>query len=376
MPLKKHPISHFTQLLSAHRAFTGKNFLKISGFYLKLLAREPFRLLEQWKFGRRAIERVKLEKDPLFILGHWRSGTSFLQYLVGRDPRLGYLNKFQSLFPDLFLGSERILKPIVRQISSLIPVTNAMDRISIDLDWDSPGELDVALTTLVSTVSPHWGHMFARDGREYFDKYLFFDTISNREEKHWKQLHLYMIKKLTLRYEGKRILIKSPGNTARIKKLLDIYPNARFIYIHRNPYDVFYSNRKLWDILLKNIGLQELEQQEIDDLIMDLYQRVIQKYLEQRELVPNHNLVELKFEEVTEQPVSQLRYTYEMLNMPGFDEAETHFEEFAASQAQKKPSRYDYEPDIIKRINENWDFSLEAWPYPDPMTEEKMMVAV
>lgn len=376
MPLKKHPIFHFTHLLSAHRAFTGKNFLKISAFYLKLLAREPFRLFEQWKFGRRAIESVGLEKDPLFILGHWRSGTSFLQYLVSKDPRLGYMNKFQSIFPDVFLGSERILKPMVRHISSLVPITRAMDRISIDIDWDSPGELDVALTTLVSTVSPHWGHMFPRDGREYFDKYLFFDTISAREEEHWKQLHLHLVKKLSLKHKGKRILVKSPGNTARIKKLLDIYPNARFIYIHRNPYDVFYSNRKLWNILLKNIGLQELKQQEIDDLIIELYQRVIQKYLEQRVLIPGHNLVELKFEEVTEQPVEKLRYTYEILNMPGFYEAEPHFESFARSQEQKKPSRYDYDSDIIKRIKENWEFSLEAWPYPDPMTEEKVMVPV
>jgi len=376
MPLKKHPITYFTHLLSRHRAFTAKNILKISAFYLKLLTREPFRLFEQWKHGPRVIERVELEKDPLFILGHWRSGTSFLQYLVGKDPRLGYLNKFQSIFPDLFLGSERILKPVVRKISSLVPVTKAMDRISIDVDWNSPGELDVALTTLVSPVTPHWGHMFARDGRQYFDKYLFFDTISDGEEEHWKQLHLYMVKKLTLKHNGKRILIKSPGNTARIKNLLDIYPNARFIYIHRNPYDVFYSNRKLWNILLETIGLQHLEQEEIDNLILELYQRVIQKYLEQRALIPDHNLVELKFEEVTEQPVNQLRYTYEMLNMPGFEEAEALVEKFARSQAQRKPSRYVYDPDIIERINETWDCSLDAWPYPDPLEKEKVMVPV
>ena len=41
--------------------------------------------------------------------------------------------------------------------------------------------------------------------------------------------------------QNSRLLIKSPVHTGRVKLLLDLFPNAQFIYIHRNPYQVFKS---------------------------------------------------------------------------------------------------------------------------------------
>ncbi len=51
-----------------------------------------------------------------------------------------------------------------------------------------------------------------------------------------------MLRKLTVRHGSeKRLVIKSPVHTARVALLLKLFPDAQFIYIHRNPYEVFQS---------------------------------------------------------------------------------------------------------------------------------------
>lgn len=37
------------------------------------------------------------------------------------------------------------------------------------------------------------------------------------------------------------LLIKSPVHTARVRLVLGLFPRARFLYIHRDPYEVFQS---------------------------------------------------------------------------------------------------------------------------------------
>lgn len=376
MSLKKHPIVHLTQLLGYHRVVTRKKYKLIAAYYLKLLAREPFRIIENIKFNNETIKNIELEEDPVFILGHWRSGTSFLQYLLAKDPQFGYLSKFQTFFPDVFLSSEKFVKPILDSIAKFIPITGAMDRISINVDWESPGELDIALTTLVSTVTPHWGHVFPQDGQKYFEKYLFFDEATDKEIAQWQRLHTYLLKKITLKHGGKQVLIKSPGNTARVEKLLELYPNAKFVYIHRNPYDVFYSNRKLWDMILDNLSFQELKQEQVDEKIFEIYSRVMQKYLTQRELIPEGNLAEIRFEEFTSEPIEVLSGVYDQLNIRGFDTAKPHFNDFLQQIDSSGPSSYEFEPEIIQMINDRWDFSLDEWSYPNPLPEPKETVAV
>jgi len=367
MSLQKHPIAHFTHLLQRHRAFRLQNLSRITAYYLGIIAREPFRIYEKLKFNDEAIDSVKIEKDPLFVLGHWRSGTSYLQYLLAKDPQFGYLSRFQSIFPDMFLGSESFMKPFIQSIFDNRAIINAIDSISINVDWDAPAEVDIALTALFSSVTPHWGHIFPKNGQPYFDKYLFFEEASPAELAQWQKVHKHLLKKLTLKNQGKQLVIKSPGNTARVNRLLELYPNAKFIYIHRNPYDVFYSNRKLWNLIISKLALQEYSQQEIDEKIIEIYKRVIRRYRDERANIPEQNLCELQFEDFVVDPVSALRNAYQKLNIDEFENAKNHFQSFVRKTEKNSASSYQYDLEIVERIKREWQESLSEWPYPDPL---------
>src|SRR5678816_885369 len=48
---------------------------------------------------------------PLFVLGHWRSGTTHLHNLLAVDDRFAFPNNYQALFPHAFLSMERAQSP-------------------------------------------------------------------------------------------------------------------------------------------------------------------------------------------------------------------------------------------------------------------------
>lgn len=371
MNSRKHPLRNLTTILNKHNAFSSKNFSRIAVFYLKLLIQEPFRIFE--KVSREStIQEHQLKRDPIFIIGHWRSGTSFLQYLLGEDSQFGYMNKFQVVFPDIFLRSENFLKPLINNIPQTLSLIRDAQNMSINLEMDSPSEIEIALTTMISPASLHWGHIFPDDAWEYFDKYLFFDTANKSEIRQWKNDYQYLIKKTSLKNNGRQLLIKSPGNACRIHKLLEIYPNARFIFIHRNPYDVFYSNKKFWKTMVDNLALQDFSELKMEKEIIKVYKKFMHSYLQQRGSIPDEQLTEVRFNNFVSAPVHELQKIYEKLNLEGFKKTEPKFHNFLEHKAGGKSSSYDYEDHIVALINQNWEFAFKQWNYSIVNTAERV----
>ncbi|MYF16601.1 MAG: sulfotransferase [Gemmatimonadetes bacterium] len=62
----------------------------------------PLRLIEKMRYGR-AVARTKIAYPPIFIIGHARSGTTHLHYLLTRDPQFAIVSLLQSIVPTFFL---------------------------------------------------------------------------------------------------------------------------------------------------------------------------------------------------------------------------------------------------------------------------------
>lgn len=359
---RRHPIHDLTIQLRKNRAFSKRNFPKIALFYLKLLLQEPLRILEEVNYAH-AIRDHHIVKDPIFIIGHWRSGTSFMQYLLGHDEQFGYMNKFQVVFPDIFLYSESFLKPLISKIPQTFKLTRDAQNMSINLDLDSPSEIEIALSTMISPASLHWGHIFPQKARGYFDKYLFLENTRESELNRLKRDYSHLIKKISLGQEGKQLIIKSPGNAARIPFLLDLFPNAKFIFIHRNPYDTFYSSKKLWLTMLDNLAMQQISTEQMEDEIIRTYTKLMSSYLQQRGQVPEGQLVELRFSQLIADPVKKLAKVYNTLGLDGYHPAVNRFKQFLGDKTSGKSDTYRYEDRIVDRIHSEWSFVFREWDY-------------
>jgi len=358
------PFTAFRQLVKANEDQGINHRRRLWAIYLKMLPAAMMSKLENWRYSRR-LSSFSLTQPPLYLLGHWRSGTTFLQFLLGKDPQIIYHSKFQTFFPRSFLLTEETVKPVAEAFLNSFSSINAWrDGISLDMGLDTPSEIEVSLMNEGSPVSFHWGHIFPKSWKYYFDRYLFQDDLASREYRSWKRTVKRLNRKVQLKHPDKRLMVKNPGDTARINAILDLYPEAKFVFIHRNPYDVYYSNKKLWRNILNHIALQSMPAEEMTKAIRYTYRQMHQAYLEQRSLIPKDNLLEISHEDLASDPLSTVAAIYDQLGLPGFSQARPHLEAFAKKrEGPYEPPPYTYDPGEISAINEEWSFAFDAFGY-------------
>ena len=178
-----------------------------------------------------------LEHDPVFILGHWRSGTTFVHNVFSCDKHFGYNTTYQTVFPHLMMWGQPFFK---KNMSWLMPDKRPTD--NMELAVDLPQEEEFALANMMPyTYYNFW--FLPEYQQEYADKYLLFDDITEKELKVFEETFVKLIKISLWNTKGTQFLSKNPPHTGRVKELVKMFPNAKFIYLMRNPYTVFESTR-------------------------------------------------------------------------------------------------------------------------------------
>ena len=321
----------------------------------------PLRLYESVRYGR-IVKNTAIHPSPVFIIGHWRSGTTHLHNLLCQDKNLGRVSMWQAFAPGLCLVGEKVIKGPLNKIAKKLHPTREIDNIPLSLD--NPEEEDLA----IANMSPYsYLHMytFPRRARYFFESYItFFCNLPESTIAEWKQIYLTVLRKATLQAGGKRLVIKNCADSARIKTLLELFPQAKFIHIYRNPYDIFRSTQHLYRVVMERAQLQEISPDELEDWVLRFYSQLMQKFLADKALIPAGNLVEVKYEDLEQAPLDQLRKVYDTLSLPGFAEAEPAFRAYLDSIADyKKLVHKKLDDDIITRVNEHWHFAFDALGY-------------
>ena len=213
-------------------------------------------LLQTLFWGRR-IARTQLQGDPVFVIGHWRSGTTLLHELLVLDERHTYPNTYDCFCPNHFLLTAPMFRPL---LGGLLPKQRPMDNMAAG--WDCPQEDEFALCNM-GVRSPYQTIAFPNhppQNQEFFE----LADVSPRQRACWQRGLTWFLKCLTVR-TPRRIVLKSPPHTFRIKILLEMFPKARFIHIIRNPFVIFPSTINLWKRLYRNDGLQVPTYEGLDE---------------------------------------------------------------------------------------------------------------
>ncbi len=371
MTFHNHPLSYVRTILSRHgagRKSTNRHMIRL--MYVKGALTGKPNWMDQWPIKTDDVP-VDNTRSPVFIIGHWRSGTTHLQFLLNQDPNLFTLSKFQSFFPEGFPVKERYLKPLLTSLLSLTrPVKHWQQNISKSMEMDSPSETEFALINQFFPYTYHWVHFFPSLWEKYFRKYLFLDGIGEEAYNAWLWAYGSFLDKLYKYHSSGNLLVKNPGDTGRIEHLLRLYPNARFIFIHRNPYDVYYSNQKLWNNILQGISLEQLSHEEEQRLILTMYEKLHQSYFDQKPKLRSDQLVEIGHEELVKTPEHTLQKVYDQLDLPGFQEALPYFRDYVRKNAKWHKKQYSYDPQVLEMIDKHWAFAFERFGYQGSSLEE------
>jgi membrane protease YdiL (CAAX protease family) len=246
--------------------------------------------------------------DPVFIIGVHRSGTTHLHNLLALDPQFVAPKTYHVINPIGFLFSGW---PFVCLLSLFTPRKRPMDAMDFSLFAPQEDEFAIAHT---SRISPYWGISFPRQAHHY-DQYMFPDRFTPRERIAWKKKHLHFLRKLCL-FSSRRPLLKNPCNTSRIRLITELFPKARFVHIYRNPYAVYRSNIHLGRECFSLMQLQDPEEAtSYPARFLDYYLPVEEAFYAQAAELPRDQVVEVRFEDLEKNPLSEIERMYCGLGM-------------------------------------------------------------
>jgi len=316
-------------------------------------------------FYARRIERMEIEA-PIFIVGHWRSGTTFLHELLARDPRLTAPTTFECFCPGHFHISSRIFA----RFDYLIPGTRPMDEMKIS--WDSPQEDEFALLNL-GLPSPYEELAFPNHRRSSAP-FLHLDELTPNERDHWRSAFLTFLKSVSLkRAQGgsvPRLVLKSPPHTARIGILREMFPQARFIHLVRNPAEVFPSSVRLWTILFDVQGCQTPRTEalangapDVENYVLATFDALYRDFAKESADMPPEQFCELRYEDLVADPLAQLERVYARLNLGSFEIARPRFAEYLATVRDYRPMHQQVREDAHSELRRRWSPFFETYGY-------------
>jgi omega-hydroxy-beta-dihydromenaquinone-9 sulfotransferase len=352
------PLGVWLELVGEHR---GRIHLSKLGLAATISAAAAFNSLagplSEARFRRR-LRTPPVTPPPLFIVGHWRSGTTLLHELTMLDPRFCCPSTYQCFAPSHFLLTEDVL---TRLLAWMMPAKRPMDNVAAG--WSRPQEDEFALANL-GAPSPYRRMAFpATSSAEPVA--LDVTKLLPAELDHWKRTLRQFLERLAVR-DARRPVLKSPPHTARLGVLAEMFPEARFLHVVRDPFVVFPSTKRLWMSLDEVQGLQVSKGESLDHYVFACFDEMYAAFERDRAALGPDRLHEIRYEDLVADPVGSLATAYDRLGLGGFEAVRPALEDQARSMKHYRTNTYRHEPEVVAEIVRRWRPFIDRYGYDVP----------
>lgn len=356
----------FCQFMSPKNALLyGNNLKTISPkYYIRLLfymvtsiVGSSLRIIENLLYDKK-LKYIEIDPPPIIIIGHWRSGTTHLHNLMSLDTNLAYLNNYQTIATGFTIVGGTSLKALFQTI---LPPSRPMDNVGWSID--SPQEEEFAIGKLGGPSSyAMW--FFPKNSLEIVKKNILFDGVSNKYIDNFIQAYLKVLRVAVYTAGGRRLVLKNPANTGRVPLLMKLFPTAKFIHIHRSPYDVYSSSIHLNRISRNIATLQDSDGLNDQEIIITIYEKVMHSFLQNKDLIPEKNFIEVRYEDLEKDPLNELKRIYDKFSLSNFRSLEIAVPNYMNSLVSFQKNSFTLNKEDIAVINTRLKFAFEAFGYP------------
>jgi hypothetical protein len=296
---------------------TGRD-MAILGAWLSLFERIQRRL------ARKRLAAVRLSA-PVFIVGHWRSGTTLLHELLCVDPAFAYPTTHACMNPQHFLWSSAGAIG-----GSSAAMRRPMDGMSITAG--SPQEDEFALLCL-GCPSPYDAVLYPNALSDILAR----ARLDAPEQADWERCFLEFLNGVSLLGGGRRLVLKSPTHSLRIKAIARLLPDARFIHIIRDPAAVYPSTVRLWREMMASYAVgAPLAEAELRRSVRHIMVGLDDAVAEAAAGLPKERYQRIRYETLVADPLSTLADIYRGLDLGDFSQIA---DRVAASVAQRGDHR-------------------------------------
>ncbi len=302
-----------------------------------------FAIIECHRF-RKKVENTPLPLNPIFIIGHWRTGSTLLHKLMSLDKELAVPTLFEVAEPDSFLTSYIYYKPVMKaMISKHRPMDNVI------LGMNEPQEDEYAVYR-ITDFSPLEKLVFPSE-----KKYFLSDLDSYLPDEHleeWEKSIQFFFKKLFF-LKKRTIVSKNPFNSLRIRELMKMFPGARFIHITRHPYEVVPSTIHMWNIVQQQNVLNRNAHKPTIGEVSTVLTRMLDVIEEHKTLIPAGHFSEVRFENLEKDSIGEMKRIYSDLGLSFTPEFESAIISFGSEMDQYQKNIFILTDEEKKIIVEN-----------------------
>jgi hypothetical protein len=272
-------------------------------------------------------------REPLFIVGLPRSGTSVLHRLLSADPehRCPLMWEVRSPSPPTHADEKRRIQR-ARQSCNFFNWLAPTFRYVHTVGPEIPQEC-------VSLMTPTFlSDQF--DAMYYVPSYRAW--FFQQDLRPAYEYHRRFLQHLHFRQAARRWILKAPTHMFAMPALLSVYPDALFVQTHRTPVDSMASVSSLVTIL-RSAFSDAVDSSTASREAIHYWSETMKKFLRERDRLAKNRICDIQYDEIRREPIRAVRRIYEYFGWSLSHEAERRMRVLVASQAKRQSANHRYD---------------------------------
>ena len=272
-------------------------------------------------------------RQPLFIVGLPRSGTTLLHTLLATDPehRCPLMWEVMMPSPPTSDGEKRRIQQAAKScdyFSWLAPNFHYVHPVGPKIPQECVGLMAPTFMTdqfdTMFYVPSYRGWFFKQDLRPAY------------------QYHHRFLQHLQFRQGARRWILKAPTHMFAIPALLSVYPDALFVQTHRTPVDAMASVSSLVTILRRAFS------DAADPFVacreaIDYWSETMDKFLQERDRLPSDRICDIAYGDLCRDPIAAVERIYQHFGWPLSPAARQRMDAFVTSNAHRQSGNHRYD---------------------------------
>jgi len=304
-------------------------------------------LMERTLYGRFKVEQVLAQnpeieqaeiKQPVFIIGMPRTGTSILHAMMHQDPAHRSPLAWECLLPypvpkpETFTNNDQ-LKTITKEFDQLFKLVPDFLKKHY-MAADSPQEC-LAINNLDFNSFQITAQLYASTYMDWFA-----DESDSLETMKFHKRFLQYLQSGGVKAE--RWLLKSPVHLMRLDEIFEVYPDARIVMTHREPTKVVASTASLLSSV-RSLYSDYEDPARTGHEQMETWHHYFSRFLESRKrLQKEEQIIDLHFEDFASDHIGTVQKIYDKFGWKLSEDTIARFQAFLAKNPRDKNGLHMY----------------------------------
>ena len=271
-------------------------------------------------------------REPLFIVGLPRSGTTLLHSLLAADPehRCPLMWEVRSPSPPTLVDEKRRIQRAAQNsnfFNWLAPSFRYVHAVGAEVPQEC-----------ISLMTPTFlSDQF--DAMYYVPSYRAW--FFQQDLRPAYEYHRRFLQHLQFRRAAPRWILKAPTHMFAMPALLSIYPDALFVQTHRTPVDAMASVSSLVTIL-RSAFSDAVDPVTVCREAVDYWSETMDKFLDERDRLVSKRICDIEYDEISRHPIAAVKRIYDHFGWSLSQQAEQRMRTLVATHAQRQPGNHRY----------------------------------